>query len=66
MLNAPVGVEDGRVITPSEELADLREGLGAVLAEEVHRDVAGVGDVSGAGGTGNVIRREVKGMTDRL
>jgi hypothetical protein len=48
-VDTAAGVEDGGVVAPTEELADLGEGVAAMAAEEVHRYVPGVGDIARAG-----------------
>ncbi len=48
LLDAAAGIENGRVVAATEELADASKRLGSVLTEQVHGNMAGVGDVPGA------------------
>ncbi len=59
-----VSVEDSGMVAPAEELADVAEGVRAVLAEEIHGDVACVGDVAGAGGASDLFGGKVKVVAD--
>ena len=65
-LDAATGVEDGGVVAAAQQLADLSQRPRAVVAEQVHRDVAGVGDIAGAGGAGYLLLRDVEVAADCL
>lgn len=59
-VDAPVGMENGGVISPTEELADLGETMVSVAAQEVHGDVSCVCDVARAGWTDELLDRDVE------
>ena len=65
-LDTAAGVEDGGVVAPTKQLADLRQRTRAVVAEQVHRDVSGVGDVAGAGGAGDLLLRDIEVAADGI
>ena len=62
--DAVVGAEDGGVVTAAKNTADLGDAVRSELAEQVYRDVAGVGDVAGAGRTGQLVLRQPEVLAD--
>ena len=53
-------MDDGRVISPAELLADLGQGEFGELAAEIHRDLAGVDEHARTGGAAQVIDRQAE------
>src|SRR3954447_14047584 len=59
---ALVGVQDRRVVASAEALADGGEGLGGVLAREIHGDLSRPGEPNGAAGGHELLARDAEGL----
>lgn len=46
LLNAPVGIEDSRVIAPAEDVTDLCKRTLVILTQQIHSDVASIRDIA--------------------